>query len=177
MRTLFSILILAVAASTALAQSGAAGTFPTAPDAACGSAETQFDVKTEGTAPPAAQAKDGQALVYVVEDQQFKFVKDVTTRVGLDGEWVGANRGYSYVVFPVDPGEHHLCTDWLSSFNGRLLSLAKFTAEAGKVYYFRARTTGAKDERAALDLERVNSDEGRLLVSRATPSVSSVKKK
>jgi hypothetical protein len=84
--------------------------------------------------------------VYVVEDQQFKYVKDVTTRVGLDGAWVGANRGNSYFVFLVEPGKHHLCADWLNakspghmsgtSYANRLVSLAEFTAEVGKEYYF-----------------------------------------
>jgi hypothetical protein len=177
MKTLFSILILALATSSASAQAGTTPTPPTAPDAACGSSEAQFDVKIDSGPRATAQAQDGKALVYVVEDQQFKFVKDVTVRVGLDGAWVGANRGNSYLVFPVDPGEHHLCADWMAAIGGRMLSLAKLNATAGKVYYFRARTTGAKDERSALDLEPVNSDEGGLLVSRAQPSISSVKKK
>jgi hypothetical protein len=177
MKTLFSILVLAIGASSAVAQSDKPFTPPVAPDAACGSPTAQFDVKIGPETRPTAQPQDGKVLVYVVEDQQFKFVKDATVRVGLDGAWVGANRGNSYLAFSVEPGEHHLCADWQSSFAGRLLSLAKFTAGAGKIYYFRARTTGAKDERSALDLESVNSDEGGLLVSRAQPSISTVKKK
>lgn len=150
----------------------------TSPYAACGPNETQFDTKTDSADSPTVQPAEGKAQVYVVEDQQFKFVKDVTTRVGLDGAWVGANRGNSYFVFLVDPGKHHLCTDWLPSVgSGRLVSLAEFTAEAGKAYYFRARTTGARDERPAVDLERVNSDEGRLLVSTGSLSISNPKLK
>jgi Protein of unknown function (DUF2846) len=124
------------------------------------------------------QPDPAKALVYVIEDQKFTFARKVTARVGLDGAWVGANRGNSYLFFAVEPGQHHLCTDWTSSFlsNGRLVSLANFTAEAGKVYYFRARTCAAKFELASIDLDEVNSDEGRLMVTSRSLSVSHPKK-
>ena len=34
---------------------------------------------------------------------------NTTTRVGLDGIWVGANHGKSYFFVLVNPGDHHLC--------------------------------------------------------------------
>jgi hypothetical protein len=144
---------------------------------ACGPVQTQFVVETNSSpAPP--QADPGKALVYVIEDQKFKPFNDVTARVGLDGVWVGANRGNSYLFFSVDPGEHHLCTDWTSRWlpNGRLVSLAPLMAEAGKTYYFRARTSGARYEVPSIDLDRVNSDEGKLMVASSLPSVSHPKK-
>ena len=176
MKAAFIVILLA---ASALAQGQTA---VSAAEAACGPYGTQFDTKTDAAASPTVHAADGKALVYVVEDQQFKYLKDVTTRVGLDGAWVGANRGNSYFVFLVDPGKHHLCADWLHaeqpghpSRGYRLVSLAELTAEAGEAYYFRARTTGAGDENPSLDLEPVNSDEGRLLVSTARLSISNPK--
>ena len=79
---------------------------------------------------------------------------------------MGANRSTSYLFFAVDPGEHHLCTDWQAapSWIGPKVSLANFTAEAGKVYYFRARIALYR-YMPILDLEQVNSDEGQLLIA------------
>jgi hypothetical protein len=102
-------------------------------------------------------------------------LKSVTTRVGLDGAWIGANRGDSYFFFPVEPGEHHLCSDWHVGFvagGGTKVSLASFTAEAGKTYYFRVRTMGAKDMGNILDLDPVNSDQGQFLVASSAFSSS-----
>jgi hypothetical protein len=175
MKTLSTILFLGLGAASASAQGNISSA---APDAACGPLAMQFEVKMDSGATRGVRAVDGKALVYVVEDQQFKFAKDVTTRVGLDGVWVGANRGDSYFAFLVDPGEHHLCADWVPGIgSGRLVSLAVLTAEAGKVYYFRARTTGARYEKAALDLQHVNDDEGRLLASTVPLSISNPKGK
>lgn len=154
---------------------------------ACGRLNVDFQIKMDNTQPPDFQPESGKALVYVAEDQKFQAAKEVTARIGVDGAWVGATRGNSYIFFSVDPGEHHLCADWRSSFlaAGRLVSLFGFTAEAGRVYYFRVRTTGgpsslldrsALDESASLDLDLINSDEGKLLVSTSPHSDSHPKK-
>lgn len=157
--------------------------------AACGPSTTEFNVKTNSEASHSIeQPEPGKALVYVIEDQKYKALRDVTTRVALDGAWIGANRGNSHLFFSVEPGEHHLCTDWISGWlpGGRLVSLSVLNAEAGKVYFFRARTTGGPgalgDSRwqsadaASLDLDRVNSDEGKLLIASSMLSISHPKK-
>lgn len=154
---------------------------------ACGPLNTEFQTKTDYNEAPDFQPEKGKALVYVAEDQKYHAARDVTARIGLDGGWVGATRGNSHLFFSVDPGEHHLCADWRSSFlsSGRLVSLYGFTADADKVYYFRVRTTGgpssmldrsALDESATLDLELINNDEGKLLVSTSPYSASHPKK-
>lgn len=171
MRTALVVILFAVSAF-AQDQSAIA-----AAESACGPKDAEFHIKTDNSHRPVLQPDAGKALVYVVEEQKFKAVKDVTARVGLDGTWMGTNRGNSYLFFSIEPGEHHLCADWTSSFlpNERLVTLANFTAESGKVYYFRIRTSGGpasyidgggfqSDHEAAIDLEQVNSDEGKLLV-------------
>lgn len=154
--------------------------------AACGPADVQFDVSTDKIKHPAASPDDGKASVYVVE--VYENLTDTikigspTTKVGLDGAWVGANRGNSYFFFFVDPGEHHLCANWQSHLRrvSKLVSLAGFRDEAGKVYYFRARVlpqSGAVGGQvASLELEPVNSDEGQLLVASSSFSTSHSKK-
>ena len=155
-----------------------------AAESACGPSNVQFAIKTNNNVQhQLAQPDPGRALVYVIEDQKFKVVNDVTTRIGVDGAWVGANRGNSYFSFSVEPGKHHLCTDWISDFlpGGRLVSLTSFTAESGEVYYLRARTSasptsGKAGSGASVDLDLVNDDEGRLLVASSGLSVSQQKK-
>ncbi len=183
MRIALLILLVSSLVSSVLAQSS--NGFAYAP--ACGAVNVQFSIKTDFTQTTAPEVESGKALVYVVEDQKFKAVRDVTARIGLDGTWVGATRGNSFLFFSVEPGEHHLCADWVSSFltYGRNVALFGFTAEAGKTYYFRARTTGGPasmmdrngaDDSASIDLDLVNSDEGGLLVKSSTLSVSHPKK-
>jgi hypothetical protein len=137
--------------------------------------------------PPDPQLEAGKALVYVIEDQRFKGIRDATARVGVDGAWVGATRGDSYLFFTVEPGDHHLCADWVSSLvpGGRAVALYGFTAEAGRIYYFRARTIGGPasmaeknglGDAASIDLDLVNSDEGKYLVA-SKPFIASHTKK
>jgi hypothetical protein len=147
--------------------------------AACGPDDTQFDVKTDRAQHAVSAPETGKALVYVIEQEKHRGLKSVTTRVGLDGAWIGANRGDSYFFFSVAPGEHHLCSDWRVGFaagGGKQVSLANFTAETGRVYYFRVRTMGAKDMGNILDLDPINSDEGQFLVAASAFSSSSAKK-
>jgi len=105
-----------------------------------------------------------------------------TIRVGLNGAWVGANHGTSYLSFSVDPGEHHLCTNWqsvLKSLSDQH-SLTSFTAEAGKTYFFRVQAyeqfEGGKGQFWTIDLQPVDADEGKYLLASAPLSVSQPKK-
>lgn len=104
MRILFAFLFLA---STAFAQAQPAAT-------SCGPAEVKFDTKMNQATHSLAQSEPGKGLVYVIEVLQRPpgELGTPTIRVGLDGAWIGANRGTSYLSFSVEPGEHHLCTNW-----------------------------------------------------------------
>ena len=100
------------------------------------------------------------AQVYVVEvfKKPWFELRNPTVRIGLDGSWIGATRGNSYVVFSVDhPGEHHLCAQWQSGFErySREAAFNRFTAELDKRYYFRVRIT----YQSGLELEPLDSDE------------------
>jgi hypothetical protein len=96
----------------------------------------------------------------------------------MDGAWLGATRTNSYLAFSVEPGDHHLCTSWQSRLKrlSKLAAFAGFTAEPGKVYYFRERITyssvGGNTASMNLDLERMNPDEGQYLVASYKPSTS-----
>ena len=138
----------------------------------CGANQSQFSVATNKKEHPVAQPQAGKAMVYVIED----IFNGPTMRVGLDGAWVGANKGRSYFFFSVDPGEHQLCTKWQSGVfkktAERVGSAASFTAEAGKAYYFRVLVY----ERTGVRLEQVEPAEGQFLVSSSWFSTSRPKK-
>jgi Protein of unknown function (DUF2846) len=147
--------------------------------AACGPDNIKFDV----THPEASQAptvlETGKALVYVIEQENAICDSDscpTTTKIGLNGSWIGANRGNSYFSFAVPPGEHHVCVKWQSRFSiaNRVPALAGFTAEAGKTYYFRARFISSKFQ-SYLDLEAINDDQGRFFVASYPLSIAHTK--
>jgi hypothetical protein len=181
-----SLLAVALCGISVLAQDPAA---KATAEAACGPTNIKFDVK-EGAADPSPQLRPGKALVYVVEDlggcpdcpgqsKGFNFTNtnNALVRVGMDGAWIGANQGSSYFFFSVDPGEHHLCINWQSrlAVRSRAFAMAGFTAEAGRVYYFRERVfPGSADY--SFDLDPINSDEGKYLVASSSYSVSRAKK-
>lgn len=171
---LFLFLFLA---SSAFAQSQP-GSAPLA--SSCGPSETKFDVKLDKTQHSLSQPEPGKAVVYVIEvfERPPGELGMPTIRVGLDGAWVGANKGSSYLSLFVDPGEHHLCTNWQSMLK-RLSdqhSLTSFTAEAGKAYFFRVQTHVESEGRGSeiwyIDLQPVNPDEGKYLIASSPLSVS-----
>jgi hypothetical protein len=175
-----SVLAAVLFAASALAQNNPA----LAPaQGACGPLNVNFDATTSASQ-PAAQPEPGKALVYVAEE--FKKAPgelgNPTIRVGLDGAWMGATRANSYLFFSVSPGEHHLCTNWQSSLKrlSRLAAFARFTADPGKTYYFRARITYSPYAHGTanmnLDLDPVDPDEGQFLVTSFRLSNSHPKK-
>jgi len=151
--------------------------------AGCGPEKTQFDVKTDKHQHQTSPLETGKALVYVIveerRDPHAHQIGDITTRVGLDGQWVAANHGESYASFAADPGPHHLCTDWQSRLKSvqKLSSALDLTAESGKTYYIRAEVTIPwHDHDAQVRLEAVDDAEGLLLISRSARSTWTAKK-
>jgi hypothetical protein len=102
--------------------------------------------------------------------------------MGVDGKWVGATHGNSYMAFSVDPGEHHVCASWQFGVilgKGKMASAAHFTAEPGGVYYFEVTNTFLRGENSAITdmrLKPLDSDEGQLLANKYAASVSKPKK-
>jgi hypothetical protein len=150
----------------------------------CGPKKTQFDVKTTKVQPPAPKPGDRAALVYVIEWMWLEPGINIdgakpTTRVGVDGSWVGANHGDSYFFFPIDAGNHSICTDWQSAFYARsgLASAADLVADAGGVYYFRVKVRDADHDRPGeVKIEQIDAAEGRLLVAASEFATSHQKK-
>ncbi len=149
----------------------------TSAGAGCGPGKVSFEVKTDKKQHPMVSPAPGKALVYFLQDDSgFLSTPKPATKVGLDGGWVGATHGNSYFYFPVDSGDHNLCTDWQSSVivgRGRQSAAIHFTAEPGGVYYFTVQDIWRRPE----DPPRVNllpldPAQAQLLMSRAAFSTS-----
>ena len=115
MKTALSITLFVVVSVFAFAQDQSA---IEAAEAACGQNKVEFRVTTDSSH-PVPQPDAGKAMVYVVEVQNLDAWRAQTTRVGMDGAWLGANRGNTYLFFSVDPGEHHFCVDWTFNVGSR----------------------------------------------------------
>lgn len=138
--------------------------------AGCGSDSIHFDVRVDKKQHPVAQAAAGKAVVYVFEDDQTR-VGFPTTRVGLDGKWMGANMPESYFFFSVDPGTHRLCSNWQGS--SRAGDAIDFIAEAGKAYYFRAKIRSIDGN--AFELGPLKDAQGQAFLATHSLSISQEK--
>lgn len=110
------------------------------PDA-CGEDSIKFKVTVEKNQSEIPAPIPGKARLVLIEslDKHGVIGAAATTRFGVDGAWVGANKGNSYFVVDVDPGAHHLCVNWQAvNTTGRNVGLASVNAVAGQVYYFEA---------------------------------------
>ena len=148
------------------------------PVTACGPKDVSFDVQVDASHSAVMPPEAGKALVYVIqEDGVWKCIGwgCTTTKVALDGVWIGANRHNSYFSFTVSPGERHVCVALQSAVVPRLVGLVHFTAEEGKVYYFRTRTFGGEN-RTFLDFEPIDSDQGKFLTAAYPASIAHARK-
>ncbi len=144
--------------------------------AACGPETANFKVKLDDTQHTPAHPEAGKARVYFFSDAGTPHTLGYpTSKLGMDGAWVGANHGNSYFSVSIDPGEHHVCAALQSSIVSDRVELAHFTAEAGQVYYYRTRLIMSKTVEM-LELDRVDSDEGKYLIGSLPLSSSQLKK-
>jgi hypothetical protein len=173
MKTILAASVLAVFAFPVLAQDPPQ---TASTRGGCGPSEAQFDVKANDKQHPVPPSDAGKALVYVFEDMEH----GPTMRVGLDGAWIGANKGKSYFFFSVDPGDHQVCTNWQSgTFKKtakRIGSAITLKAEAGKVYYLRTQVYERSEQDRNVKLEPVESAEGQFLISASSFSTFHPKK-
>ncbi len=165
MRSALVVMLLAV---SAFAQDQSAA-------AACGPRGTNFDTKRDPSQHTLAPPEPGKARVYFIQDIGVVGCLGacLTMKIGLDGAWVGADQRNSYFSVSVEPGEHHVCANRQSHLAraNQMVALAHFTAEEGKVYYFRTRTFGDKNQ-AILDLDPIDSDQAKYLIASYPLSVS-----
>ena len=117
---------------------------------ACGPEKQKFWTKLDKTQHPAPEAPPDKALIYVLDPQApgnvlTRHQRDMESRVGVDGRWVGANFTGGYFFFTLEAGEHYFCSrgnvkrPWGGSMGTYVLVL---TVEAGRTYYLTQRARG-----------------------------------
>ena len=140
---------------------------------ACGPLKAAFTVEQVKAKPPAAP-DPGKALVYIIQDQDGA---PFTTRIGLDGAWVGVIQGRSYIFLSIAPGEHHGCAATLNRKH-REAEFLDFTVEAGKTYDLLIRGIGAQGKYVSLTamlFGPVDHDEAAWLIASDPQSVAKPK--
>ncbi len=139
---------------------------PASVTAACGNLDVSMAVKLDDAQHAIAQPESKEALVYFIQDTGLSTtIAYPTTKIGIDGTWVGANKKDSYFAVFVAPGEHHLCVAIQSSIVRNNIELAHFTAEAGKVYFYRTRIIASRDGLDYLGFLAVDSDQAAYLIA------------
>jgi hypothetical protein len=145
----------------------------TLPDA-CGDEKVKVDVAVQkpSSAPPAANATT--ATLVFVQRLGGSCIGCSVSRVGLDGTWIGANKGASFFSVTTAPGDHHVCALWeapLAKIENRV-GLTDFEALAGQIYYFETEITPRSTGEFALRMKPISADMGTFLVSRSKQSVA-----
>jgi len=151
--------------------------------AACGPENVTFNVPDANEIPaqkPPTQPEPGKALVNLIQDNGLwggvsgGEHQHYTLKIGIDGAWVGAYKQNAYFPVSVTPGEHHLCANVQSSSSvGSLVALLHFTAEPGKIYYFRTRFIAgtAPQTPPYIDFDPIDSDQAKYLIDALPLSV------
>lgn len=148
--------------------------------ASCGGKAVKFDVKAlkSRQAPPAVPAPGKAEIVFLEnENQMIGPFMYATVRFGVDGAWVGADKGNSYFSVDVAPGAHDLCANWQSDFpqQNKNIDLTSFTAAPGKVYYFSADIKSVSRYEVDFRIRRLHADLARYRISSAKLAESRVK--
>jgi hypothetical protein len=137
---------------------------------ACGPKSDSLQVKLDKSPHTLAQSDPGKALVYFIQEKGSDAFA-VTTKIGIDGTWVGANKNSSYFAVSIEPGERHVCAN-VQSFRGHPVGLVHFTAETGKTYYFDGRVVYGATSDLYFFLGAVDSDQGKYLIGSLPLSMS-----
>lgn len=157
--------------SLALAQAA-----PPSPTLACGHENVSFKVSLDESQHTLAPPDPGKARAYFIHDAGTGWtVGYPTVKIAVDGTWVGANHGNSYFSVSVDPGEHHVCATLQSTLVAQRVELAHFTATAETVYYYRTRLVVSRSVEL-LELEPIDTDQGKYLIASFPLAVSNPKK-
>jgi hypothetical protein len=106
--------------------------------AACGADTTHFKASHSKIAPSLTPPADQALVVLIQKEAGEDFASDPISRLALDGTWVGAVKGASYIAIPVSAGSHKLCVSRQSSLDDEKaeVATAPLIARAGVVYYF-----------------------------------------
>jgi hypothetical protein len=107
---------------------------------ACGAGNIKFNVSLDQSQQEPLKSTSAKAVVYILQDFPANHsLSHFTTRIGVDGAWIGANKDRSYSGFTIDPGVHHFCVSGQWSEPTSSIALHHLDAKIGETYYFAVR--------------------------------------
>ncbi len=134
---------------------------------ACGPDGISYSTDTDKTKHPTPEPPAGKAMIFVVRPTMAG--NKVQSRLGVDGKWIGVNRGDNYFFFALDPGQHYFC----SQAENR--SVMAMKVEAGKTYYLQQKIRMGF-MKARNKLEALEEKEGKEGLAKSHPSSWTEKK-
>lgn len=134
---------------------------------ACGTKEVNYNASTDKKQHPTPAAPADKALIYVVRTTILGM--KIHSKLAVDGEWKGVNRGKTYFFFTVEPGERYFCSE---SENQDFL---KLNVEAGKTYYLKQEVKFGT-WKARTNLVQLSEEEGKKSLEKVNLSVFEEKK-
>ena len=143
----------------------------------CGPPREHVIVLLDAGVPHSGPTNSDMAAIYFAAMSTGRLWPNPTVRIAMDGRWIGALKQNSYTELEVTPGQHHLCVRTPGILQLEPASLYGLDARAGHSYYFVV-DDRSSDEYQPIDtisLNRIDSDEGRLLVAQARRATSSPK--
>jgi hypothetical protein len=144
---------------------------------ACGDERIKVDVTAQkpSSALPAANATT--ATLVFVQRLSESCIGCSVSRVGLDGTWIGANKGAGFFSVTTAPGKHHVCAFWDApgARTENKVELTELEALAGQIYYFEIEIGPRSTGEFAMRLKPISADMGTFLVSRSKQSVATRK--
>ena len=135
---------------------------------ACGTKEVNYKASTDKKQHPTPEAPADKAMIYVLRPTMFG--NKIQSKLAVDGEWKGVNRGNNYFFFTVDPGERYFCS---KSENQDYL---KLNVEAGKTYYLQQKVE-IGFMKARTNLVAMTEEKGKEKLKDANLSTFEVKQK
>ena len=135
---------------------------------ACGpkEKEVKYVADTDKSRHPIPDQPGDKALVYVLRPSMMG--NKIQTKLAVDGDWKGVNRGNNYFYFTLEPGEHYFCS---AAENHSLLTLK---VEAGKTYYIQQHIRMGV-MKARNEIDAMTEEEGKTKLANARLSTWEVK--
>jgi len=137
----------------------------------CGAENERIAVTTTADKPALKAALGKAVLVVFQNDNRYNANPRPTNLIGIDGQWVGATHGHSYIILEADPGLRHICTYWQGTSGEGLVGAAlRLQMDSGGIYYLEIadRFDGlgpapVGNRRPATTLQLLDPDQGELM--------------
>lgn len=134
---------------------------------ACNPEKVKHSAETDKKQHPTPDAPPDKALMYVIRPTMGG--NKIQTKLAVDKQWMGVNRGNNYFFFTLEPGTHYFCSQ---AENKSVMALK---VEAGRTYYLQQKIRmGFMKARNKLVL--LDAEEGKKGLAKCHLSISEVKK-